>query len=66
MIPNPINYITADPLKSFRKLSKFEQRKIVEAGMKRKPGISVGKVSVENLGSILRLMDGNSVETVDR
>ncbi len=64
MFPTP-DYVSADPLREFRKLTRFEQRKIVEKNS-RKPGVSVGRVTADNLDNILRILEGNSFEASHR
>lgn len=63
MFPTP-DYRSADPLREFRKLTRFEQRKIVEANT-RKKGVSVGRITGTNIDAILRLMDGSKRETAN-
>lgn len=57
MFPNP--YLTRpDPLREFRKLSKIEQRKLIEAGRKRKSGVKVEPVNFANIQELIRIIEG--------
>jgi hypothetical protein len=48
---------SVDPLKEFRKLTKFEQRKLLEAGGMRKPSVKVEPIKPGDIKQIIAIVE---------
>lgn len=56
MFPTPQTYLV-DPLKEFRKLTKFEQRKVLEAGGMRKPSVKVEPIKPADIKQLVAIIE---------
>lgn len=56
MFPTPQTYLV-DPLKEFRKLTKFEQRKVLEAGGMRKPSVRVEPMKPADIKQLVAIIE---------
>lgn len=56
MFPTPQTYLV-DPLKEFRKLTKFEQRKVLEAGGMRKPSVKVEPMKPADIKQLVAIIE---------
>lgn len=56
MFPTP-QTSSVDPLREFRKLTKFEQRKILEAGGMRKPSVTVERIKPADIKQLVAIIE---------